>query len=578
MANGIIGKVTAGGGTHLVTSTFYGTCTTAANTAAKIVKLADATPDSANPTLTVQRNANTTNLIAAKPIMVYGSTKAGTASGTAWRAGAVILFIYDGTNWVITDYNEYSIHQNAAITTNGSFNLLGGLSANANEETGSVNKLSGLTYNPSTHNLINNGAKDTAYYIQGNSTSYGRIFINTIGTAGTATTYTNPDDETQTVTGYTGNTPGVTILELGNSKAVGTNGTGYSSPGTAGNANNARGYLRIYGAGANYTDVLAQANGNRTLYLPNYNNTMYLVHAGNNNAVGTANKPVYVAANGRITEGNTYGGGTAVTLNNASKAGSTASFYAPVAGGTAGQVLQSAGNAAPTWITATNANTASTIVKRDASGNFSAGTITATLSGSASSLTTARSIDGVNFNGTAAITHYGTCSTAVGTAAKTVAITGFSLVTGAVAYVKFTNGNTANDPTLNINSTGAKNIYTQHGFRLGTASSYPDFLVANKVYQFVYDGTNYIISNVPTSLELYEKRTSTTSLNKAAIYGGAGAMFHMIASSSTTEGKPPTDANVLQMNWDNNGGYDAQIAVGTSGRMWYRSKASTGTA
>ena len=47
MANGIIGKVTAGGGTHLVTSTFYGTCATAANTAAKIVKLADATPDAA---------------------------------------------------------------------------------------------------------------------------------------------------------------------------------------------------------------------------------------------------------------------------------------------------------------------------------------------------------------------------------------------------------------------------------------------------------------------------------------------------------------------------------------------------
>lgn len=38
---------------------------------------------------------------------------------------------------------------------------------------------------------------------------------------------------------------------------------------------------------------------------------------------------------------------------------------------------------------ATNANTASTIVKRDASGNFSAGTITATLTGNASSATTA---------------------------------------------------------------------------------------------------------------------------------------------------------------------------------------------
>lgn len=56
---------------------------------------------------------------------------------------------------------------------------------------------------------------------------------------------------------------------------------------------------------------------------------------------------------------------------------------------------------------ATNANTANKIVKRDASGNFSAGTITATLSGNASSATklqTARTINGVAFDGTQNIT------------------------------------------------------------------------------------------------------------------------------------------------------------------------------
>ena len=55
---------------------------------------------------------------------------------------------------------------------------------------------------------------------------------------------------------------------------------------------------------------------------------------------------------------------------------------------------------------ATNANTASTIVKRDGSGNFSAGTITAALSGNASTATalqTARTIGGVSFNGSANI-------------------------------------------------------------------------------------------------------------------------------------------------------------------------------
>jgi len=59
---------------------------------------------------------------------------------------------------------------------------------------------------------------------------------------------------------------------------------------------------------------------------------------------------------------------------------------------------------------ATNANTANTIVSRDASGNFSAGTITAALTGdvtgnadTATSLETARTIGGVSFNGTANI-------------------------------------------------------------------------------------------------------------------------------------------------------------------------------
>jgi hypothetical protein len=55
---------------------------------------------------------------------------------------------------------------------------------------------------------------------------------------------------------------------------------------------------------------------------------------------------------------------------------------------------------------ATNANTASAFVQRDASGNFSAGTITAALTGNSSTATTlatARTINGVSFNGSANI-------------------------------------------------------------------------------------------------------------------------------------------------------------------------------
>ena len=58
---------------------------------------------------------------------------------------------------------------------------------------------------------------------------------------------------------------------------------------------------------------------------------------------------------------------------------------------------------------ATNANTASAFVQRDASGNFSAGTITAALTGnsstatSAATLTTGRNINDTSFNGSANI-------------------------------------------------------------------------------------------------------------------------------------------------------------------------------
>ena len=66
----------------------------------------------------------------------------------------------------------------------------------------------------------------------------------------------------------------------------------------------------------------------------------------------------------------------------------------------------SEGTALTLGVDATNANTASKVVARDVSGNFSAGTVTAALSGNASTATTlqtARTINGVSFNGAANI-------------------------------------------------------------------------------------------------------------------------------------------------------------------------------
>jgi len=78
-------------------------------------------------------------------------------------------------------------------------------------------------------------------------------------------------------------------------------------------------------------------------------------------------------------------GGTGIqTLTQGGIAYGGATTYLFTAVGTTGDLLSSNGTGAPTWITPTNLNTASAIVKRDASGNFSAGTITASLTGTAS--------------------------------------------------------------------------------------------------------------------------------------------------------------------------------------------------
>ena len=145
----------------------------------------------------------------------------------------------------------------------------------------------------------------------------------------------------------------------------------------------------------------------------------------------------------------------------------------------------------------------------------------------AKQLETARKIDGVNFDGTTDITHYGTCSTAAGTAAKTVAVTGFNLVTGARVTVKFTVTNTAASPTLNVNGTGAKAIK----YRGSTIST--GYLAANRVYEFVYDGTDYLFMgdiNIDTNTT-YKAGTGIT-------IGSGNAINH---SNSVTAGTAKGD-------------------------------------
>lgn len=94
-----------------------------------------------------------------------------------------------------------------------------------------------------------------------------------------------------------------------------------------------------------------------------------------------------------------------------------------------------------------------------------------------------------------------TCTTVATTSAKTVKLPGFKLETGSCVRVVFTNGNSVASPTLNVNSTGAKEIVTQDGKKLTaqygnlTAGAYD--WNSNVILELMYDGTNWVVLGNP---------------------------------------------------------------------------------
>ena len=138
----------------------------------------------------------------------------------------------------------------------------------------------------------------------------------------------------------------------------------------------------------------------------------------------------------------------------------------------------------------------------------------------------ALTIDGLEYD--ASITHYGTCSTAATTTAKIVALPGFKLVTGARVEVRFTVANTAANPTLNVNNTGAKAIHYNN------AAVAASVLAANSTFLMIYDGTYWqIVGNIYTH--------PTTAGNKHIPTGGsAGQILEYSAAGTAKWGKAVT--------------------------------------
>lgn len=144
----------------------------------------------------------------------------------------------------------------------------------------------------------------------------------------------------------------------------------------------------------------------------------------------------------------------------------------------------------------------------------------------ATELSSPATIDGISFDGSESVTRYAACATAAATAAKTAEIgADFTLEPGARVIVKFTYGNTAIAPTLDINETGAKAIMTN-----GTTAAGSGAWADGEAVEFVYDGTRWeMVSGAQASTSV----SGRVMLDATLSISGAAADAAVVGSELT---------------------------------------------
>lgn len=135
-------------------------------------------------------------------------------------------------------------------------------------------------------------------------------------------------------------------------------------------------------------------------------------------------------------------------------------------------------------------------------------------------------------------TAYGTCSTASATAEKAVTVSSkyWDMTAGSIITVKFTNTNTAQNPTLNINGTGALPIIYNVSAISTTNLMYAGS--ANRYITYVYTGTAFVFIgwSIDNSTGYNDATTSKSGLMSAADKTKLDGIDVMKGSSATNDG------------------------------------------
>jgi hypothetical protein len=198
--------------------------------------------------------------------------------------------------------------------------------------------------------------------------------------------------------------------------------------------------------------------------------------------------------------------------------------------------ISTAGKVSNSATTATNANTASAIVARDASGNFSAGTITATLSGSAT-----------NFSGSLSGDVTGTQSaTAISSATVTgKLITGFVSGAGTVAAtdtvlqaIQKLDGNVAGkEPTITTLSAAKGGLATDASAFTGVVKASSGVFSASSVVNADISASAGIVdtklATISTAGKVSNSATTATNANTASAIVARDASGNFSAGTIT---------------------------------------------
>ena len=122
--------------------------------------------------------------------------------------------------------------------------------------------------------------------------------------------------------------------------------------------------------------------------------------------------------------------------------------------------------------------------------------------------------------------YYGECNTGASTAAKVVTLTNgddFTLVEGAKICVRFENANSASNPTLNVNGTGAIAAVRFGTTVIGTTAGSAGAWSAGSIAIFVYDGTSWV--------EHYWHNTTYSSMSVSEYTAGTGTTARLMTAA-----------------------------------------------